>query len=187
MCACCRAYLYSRTDEKIIALMSIGKTAESVAFATGCSLSYCNKLWTTTRYIANAQWDELIKYSKSATTGGVIVWACEYLDTPLPQEVAETIEAVRHRVATPKAAEAAPQPEPPAEPIDNTATAILRLLDKLDEAVNAITEAADDICQTVTTARKLNEDCINANFDVLTATLRDGVESVKTTIRKGQK
>lgn len=28
---------------------------------------------------------------------------------------------------------------------------------------------------------------INANFDVLTATLRDGVESVKTTIRKGQK
>lgn len=27
----------------------------------------------------------------------------------------------------------------------------------------------------------------NANFDVLTATLRDGIESVKTTIRKGQK
>ncbi len=37
------------------------------------------------------------------------------------------------------------------------------------------------------TARKLNEDCINANFDVLTATVRDGIESVKTTIRKGQK
>lgn len=97
------------------------------------------------------------------------------------------IEAVRHRRATPKAAEAAPQPKPPAEPIDNTATAIIKLLEKLDEAVNTITEAADDICQTITTARKLNEDCINANFDVLTATLRDGVESVKTTIRKGQK
>ena len=58
------------TNEKIIALMSIGKTAESTAFATGCSSSYCNKLWTTTKYIANAQWDELIKYSRSATTGG---------------------------------------------------------------------------------------------------------------------
>lgn len=79
-----------------------------------------------------------------------------------------------------------PQPEPPVDPIDNTAAAIIKLLEKLDEAVNAITEAADDICQTVTTARKLNEDCINANFDVLTATLRDGIESVKTTIRKGR-
>lgn len=117
----------------------------------------------------------------------MIAWACEYLDTQLPREVAEAIEAVRYRYATPKAAEAAPQPEPPAEPIDNTAAAIIKLLEKLDEAVNAITEAADDICQTVTTARKLNEDCMNANFDVLTATLRDGVESVKTTIRKGQK
>lgn len=53
--------------------------------------------------------------------------------------------------------------------------------------ISTATEAADDICQTVSTARKLNEDYINANFDVLTATLRDGIESVKTTIRKGQK
>ena len=83
------------TNEKIIALMSMGKTSEQAAFAVGASGSYCNKLYT-------------------------------------------------------------------------------------------VTEAADDICQTISTARKLNEDCINANFDVLTATLRDGVESVKTTIRKGR-
>ena len=175
------------TNEKIIALMSMGKTGEQAAFAVGVSGSYCNKLYTVVKHIANEQWDKLIEYSRSATTGGVIVWACEYLDTQLPQEVAEAIEAVRCRYATPKAAEAAPQPKPPAEPIDNTAAAIIKLLEKLDEVVNTITEAADDICQTVTTARKLNEDCINANFDVLTATLRDGVESVKTTIRKGQK
>lgn len=174
------------TNEKIIALMSMGKTGEQAAFAVGASGSYCSKLYTVVKHIANEQWDELIEYSRSATTGGVIAWACEYLDTQLPQEVAETIEAVRYRYATPKAAEAAPWPESPAEPIDNTAAAIIKLLEKLDEAVNAITEAADDICQTVTTARKLNEDCINANFDVLTATLRDGVESVKTTIRKGR-
>lgn len=117
----------------------------------------------------------------------MITWACEYLDTQLPQEVAETIEAVKYRTQTPKAAEAAPKPEPPAEPIDNTAAAIIKLLEKLDAAVNAITEAADDICSTVSTSRKLNEDCINANFDVLTVTVRDGIESVKTTIRKGQK
>lgn len=120
------------------------------------------------KHIANEQWDELVEYSRYATTGGVITWACEYLDTQLPQEVAETIEATRYRGATPKAAEAAPKPEPPAEPLDNTAAAIIKLLEKLDAAVNAITEAADDICQTVTTARKLHEDCINANFDVLT-------------------
>ena len=175
------------TNEKIIALMSMGKTSEQAAFAVGASGSYCKKLYTVVKHIANEQWDKLIEYSRSATTGGVIVWACEYLDTQLPQEVAEAIEAVRYRCgATPKAAETAPQPEPPAEPIDNTAAAIIKLLEKLDEAVSAITEAADDICQTVTTARKLNEDCINANFDVLTATLRDGVESVKTTIRKGR-
>lgn len=157
------------------------------AFTVGVSGSYCNKLWNVVKYIANAQWDELIAYSKIATTGRVITWACEYLDTQLPQEVAETIEAVKYRTQTPKAAEAAPKPEPPAEPIDNTAAAIIKLLEKLDAVVNAITEAADDICQTVTTARKLNEDCVNANFDVLTATVRDGIESVKTTIRKGQK
>lgn len=93
------------TNEKIIALMSMGKTGEQVAFAVGVSGSYCNKLYTVVKHIANKQWDELIEYSRSATTGGVIVWACEYLDTQLPQEVAEAIEAVRYRYATPKAAE----------------------------------------------------------------------------------
>lgn len=73
------------------------------------------------------------------------------------------------------------------EAVDDACLMACEALEKLDAAVNAITEAADDICQTVTTARKLNEDCINANFDVLTATVRDGIESVKTTIRKGQK
>lgn len=174
-------------NEKIITLMSIGKTGTQAAAVTGTSDSYCNKLFTTFKYVANAQWDELIEYSKGVTTGGVIVWVCEYLDTPLPQNVVNELNATKYRSKQAKTAEAAPQPEPPAEPIDNTATAIIKLLGKLDEAVNAITEAADDICQTVTTARKLNEDCINANFDVLTATLRDGVESVKTTIRKGKK
>ncbi len=182
-----KSFIRNATNEKIIALMSMGKTGDQAAFTVGVSGSYCNKLYTVVKHIANEQWGELIEYSRYATTGGVITWACEYLDTQLPQEVAETIEAVRYRGATPKAAEAAPKPEPPAEPIDNTAAAIINLLEKLDAAVNAITEAADDICQTVTTARKLNEDCVNANFDVLTATVRDGIESVKTTIRKGQK
>ena len=85
------------TNEKIIALMSMGKTSEQAAFAVGASGSYCNKLYTVVKHIANEQWDELIEYSRSATTGGVIAWACEYLDTQLPQEVAETIEAVRYR------------------------------------------------------------------------------------------
>ena len=174
------------TNEKLIALMSMGKTSEQAAFAVGASGSYCHKLYTVVKHIANEQWDELIEYSRSSTTGGVITWACEYLDTQLPQEVSETIEAVRYRSTTPKATEAEPQPEPPVEPIDNTAAAIIKLLEKLDEAVNAIREAANDICQTVATARKLNEDCVNSNFDVLTATLRDGIESVKTTIRMGR-
>ncbi len=113
----------------------------------------------------------------------MIAWACEYLDTHLPEAVAEAIRATKYRSAPLKAAEPAPEPDT----VDNTATAIIKLLEKLDAAVNAITEAADDICQTVATARKLNEDNMNANFDVLTATVRDGIESVKTTIRKGQK
>ncbi len=58
------------TNEKIIALMSIGKTGEQAAFTVGVSGSYCNKLWNVVKYIGNAQWDELIEYSKSATTGG---------------------------------------------------------------------------------------------------------------------
>ena len=171
------------TNEKIIALMSMGMKQDQVASTTGTSVSYCNKLWRVTKCIASAQWDELIEFSKSATTGGVIVWACEYLDTHLPQEVAEAIRATKYSLAQPKAVETAPEPAA----VDNTATAILKLLEKLDAAVNAITEAADDICQTVSTARKLNEDCMNANFDVLTGTVRDGIESIKTTIRKGQK
>lgn len=100
----------------------------------------------------------------------------------MPQEVAEAIKAQKYRSVQSKAEETTPEPA-----VDNTATAIIKLLEKLDEAVTAIAEAADDICQTVATARKLNEDNMNANFDVLTATVRDGIESVKTTIRKGQK
>lgn len=34
------------TNEKIIALMSMGKTGEQAAFAVGASRSYCNKLYT---------------------------------------------------------------------------------------------------------------------------------------------
>lgn len=61
------------TNEKIIALMSMGKTGEQAAFAVGVSGSYCNKLYTVVKHIANEQWDELIEYSRCATTGGVIV------------------------------------------------------------------------------------------------------------------
>ncbi len=173
------------TNEKIIALISIGMKQEQVALTTGRSASYCSKLWNVVKYIGNAQWDELIEYSKSATTGGVIAWACEYLDTPLPQDVTDRLNALKYRTGQTKAPSEPEAPE--AAAIDNTAAAIIKLLEKLDEAVNAITEAADDVCQTVATARKLNEDNMNANFDVLTATMRDGIESIKTTIRKGQK
>ena len=57
------------TNEKIIALMSMGKTTEQAAFAVGVSESYCIKLYTVVKHIANEQWDELIEYSRSATTG----------------------------------------------------------------------------------------------------------------------
>lgn len=66
------------TNEKIIALMSMGKTSEQAAFAVGASGSYCNKLYTVVKHIANEQWDELIEYSRSATTGGVIAYARRY-------------------------------------------------------------------------------------------------------------
>ncbi len=175
--------ILSARNEKIIALMSIGKTCEQTAFTVGVSVRYCNKLWNVVKYIGNAQWDEFIEYSKSATTGGVITWACEYLDTQLPQDVTDRLNAVKYRTGQTKAPSGPEAPE--AAAIDNTAAAIIKLLEKLDEAVNAIAEAADDVCQTVATARKLNEDNMNANFDVLTATMRDGIESIKTTIRKG--
>ncbi len=165
-------------NEKIIALMSIGKTSQQAAAATGVSHSYCNKLYAVLKFVANEQWDELIEYSKTATTGGVLNWACEYLDTSLPQDVTDKLNATRYRYAA----------EPPeSTAIDNTAIAIIKILEAITAATAAITAAADDVCQTVATARKLNEDCINSNFDVLTATLRDGIESLKTTIRKAQK
>lgn len=58
------------TNEKIIALMSMGKTGEQAAFTVGVSGSYCYKLYTVVKHIANAQWDELIEYSKASATGG---------------------------------------------------------------------------------------------------------------------
>lgn len=167
------------TNEKILTLVTMGMTLVKAAEACGVSDSYCGKLVEVTRCIANEDWDALIACSKARTTGNVQKWACRYLNKQIPVYVLDEIERVQYSPDK--------KPKPPAEPIDNTAAAIIKLLEKLDAAVNAITEAADDICQTVTTARKLNEDCINANFDVLTATVRDGIESVKTTIRKGQK
>lgn len=175
-----------RTNEQIIALMSMGKPLKQVASATGASTSYCNKLYTVVKYINNEKWSELIEYCRYSTAGGVITWACEYLDTKMPKEVEETIEEVRYHGPKNKSTEAAPKTKSSEEPFDNSKATLIELLEKLDGVVTAITEAADDICQTVATARKLNEDCINSNFDVLTATLRDGVESVKTTIRKGR-
>ena len=56
------------TNEKIIALMSMGKTGEQAAFAVGASGSYCNKLYTVVKHIANERWDELIEYSGLANT-----------------------------------------------------------------------------------------------------------------------
>lgn len=167
------------TNEKILTLVTMGMTLVKAAEACGVSDSYCGKLVEVTRCIANEDWDALIAYSKTRTISNVQKWACRYLNKQIPVYVIGEIERARYSPDE--------KPEPPAEPIDNTAAAIIKLLEKLDAAVNAITEAADDICQTVTTARKLNEDCMNANFDVLTATVRDGIESVKTTIRKGQK
>ena len=41
------------TNEKIIALMSMGKTGEQVAFAVGASGSYCNKLYTVVKRITS--------------------------------------------------------------------------------------------------------------------------------------
>lgn len=43
------------TNEKIIALMSMGKTDEQAAFAVGVSRSYCHKLYTVVKHIANEQ------------------------------------------------------------------------------------------------------------------------------------
>lgn len=170
------------TNEKIVTLVTMGMTLVKAAEICGVSDSYCGKLVEVTRCIANDDWDALVACSKARTTGNVIKWACQYLNKQVPLNVQQKIERIQR---TPKSATT--EDDTKAEPIDNTAAAIIKLLEKLDAAVNAITEAADDICQTVTTARKLHEDCINANFDVLTATVRDGIESVKTTIRKGQK
>ena len=171
------------TNEKILTLVTMGMTLAKTAEACGVSDSYCGKLVEVTRCIANDDWNALIACSKARTTGNVQKWACKYLNKQIPAHVLDEIERVQY------SPNKKPEPpvEPPAESIDNTATAIIKLLEKLDATVSAIADAADDICSTVATARKLNEDCMNANFDALTATVRDGVESVKTTIRKGQK
>lgn len=52
------------TNEKIIALMSMGKTGEQAAFAVGASGSYCNKLYTVVKHIANERWDELRRVNR---------------------------------------------------------------------------------------------------------------------------
>ena len=167
-------------NQKIITLMSVGKTAVKAAEMVGVSDTYCNKLWAVFNIVANEQWDNLIKYARGCTIGGVLSWTCDYLGTQLPQDVADTIKATKYRW-TPKTKEEATH-----EATDNTAAAIIKVLEKLDTATAAITAAADDICQTMSSMRKLSEDCINSNFDVLTAQVRDGIESVKTTIRKSK-
>lgn len=175
------------TNEKILTLVTMGMNLVKTAEVCGVSDSYCSKLVAVTKCIANDDWDALIACSKARTTGNVQKWACKYLNKQIPAYVLDEIERVQYSSAKKPEPPAEPPVEPPAEPIDNTATAIIKLLEKLDAAVSAIADAADDICSTVATARKLNEDCMNANFDVLTAMVRDGIESVKTTIRKGQK
>lgn len=60
-------------------------------------------------------------------------------------------------------------------------------MEQLDKLSELISTSADDICQTAVTDRKLLIECINSNFDVLNVTIRDGFESVKTTLRKTMK
>lgn len=156
-------------NAKIVANMALGRSATETAKLCGVSDTYCSKLMLCVKYISSKDWEGLLEYSKNYTARTVIDWACEYLNTPMPPDIAKRLEEVCYRT--------------PAK-VDNTAAAMVKLLEKLDAAVSAITAAADDICQTNATARKLLEDCINANFDVLNGTMRDGFESVKTTIRK---
>lgn len=165
----------SAINAKIVANIALGKTATETAKLYGVSDTYCHKLMLCVKYVSAKDWEGLLEYSKTNTTRVVIDWACDYLSTPMPPDIAKRLEEVcyRYRPSAKVDNEA-----------DNTATAIVKLLEKLDAAVSAITAAADDICQTNATSRKLLEDCINANFDVLNGTVRDGFESTKTTIRK---
>lgn len=162
----------SDTNAKIVATMMLGRSAAETAKLCGVSDTYCSKLMLCVKYISAQDWEGLLKYSEGATTRVVIDWACEYLDTPLPPTIAKRLEETCYRASA---------------KTDNTATAIIKLLEKLDATLEAITAAADDICQTQATSRKLLEECINSNFDVLSGTVRDGFESTKTTIRKEAK
>lgn len=156
-------------NAKIVANMALGRSATETAKLYGVSDTYCSKLMLCVKYISSKDWEGLLAYSKSYTARTVIDWACEYLNTPMLPDIAKRLEEVCYRTPT---------------KVDNTAAAIVKLLEKLDAAVSAITAAADDICQTNATSRKLLEECINSNFDVLSGTVRDGFESTKTTIRK---
>lgn len=88
-------------NEKVIALMSMGMTATKAAAICGVSSSYCDKLYKVAKFISNGDYDSLISLSKVATTGNVIKWCCEYLNTPLPQEVTNAINAPRYRPCKP--------------------------------------------------------------------------------------
>lgn len=175
------------TNEKILALMALGKNAAQTARLTDTSSSYCSKLNRVVKLIANSRWEELIEYSKIATTGGCISWACKYLDVKMPQDVKKAIDEILYKPEMANPVEGTPEVEKGSAVEDNTAVAMVRVLEELNAMVESIKQATTEICDTVATARKLNDDNRNTNFDILGTIIRDGMESIKTTIRKSQK
>lgn len=172
------------TNYKIIALAGSGKTMRECAELSGTSHAYCTKLVAVTKFIGDGDWSSLIKYPNGYSLGNVVEWACEFHGVELPAEVAQALQE-RKKTET--------SFTPPAQTADNTTAAvneeiaIVKLMEQLDKFAELIGINADDICQMAVTDRKLIIECINNNFDVLNATIRDGFESVKTTLRKTMK
>lgn len=170
----------SDTNYKIIALAGSGKPMRECAELVGVSRTYCTKLVAVTKLIGDGDWSSLIKYPSGYSLRNVVEWACEFHGVELPAEVAQALQERE------KATETISAPTQTADTTTaaNEELAIVKLMEQLDKLSELISTNADDICQTAVTDRKLIIECINNNFDVLNATIRDGFESVKTTLRK---
>ena len=187
--------------EKIVLLSVFGKSKLAISEELGCSDRYVGGVVRGFEAVQKKDWEEVKAIVKTYTTPDqVFAWAAEKTGQQLPADFYQMTAAAREerrRENLQKAAQAnesktaTPMDRTPAPAEGMTAEdvkCIKLMLTQINKAISERNELLTQLMDVVLPkwAGDITTN-LNTNFDVLGNTVRDGVESIKTTIRKVHK
>lgn len=179
--------LSNEEKQRVVFLDSCGKRQTEIASEMGISKSKVSLILTSFRAVKTASWDALEKTCIGGSTIIDALWAAEILSVTIPEDTIRRIDdgiKEKNKRASMNSGEEASAEETKPEH-DNTALAILKLLDKLNSIGIVLTE--------LPTAEQLKASAeeiikaININTDLICEELRkqtDALNGIKCNTRK---